>query len=141
MRNLIVFSVVLMGIGCSSSGSRDGQDGTFDPNDSAVDSGPLADAARVVDADRLRDVSRMRASDSGLLPDAAATTDSGQVDRGQIEIVRVGDVLPLHRVERGRAVFADVMLVGADRVLVTYQLAGFEEFCQGYRVRDTNCDA
>lgn len=46
-------------------------------------------------------------------------------------IDRVGGVYPLHSAERGRAVFADVMLVGPERLLVTYQLAGLESFCQG----------
>jgi len=61
----------------------------------------------------------------------AAIMDSGAVPGDRVQITRVGGVRPLHDVNRGRAVFADVMLVGEDKVLVTYQLAGFEEFCQG----------
>lgn len=62
-----------------------------------------------------------------ILPPVPTLGHGGSV----VEINRVGPVRPLHTADRGRAVFADVMLVGEDRVLITYQLAGFDEFCQG----------
>jgi len=49
----------------------------------------------------------------------------------QVTVSRVGGVHALHSADRGRAVFADVMLVGDDRVIATYQLAGADAFCEG----------
>ncbi len=41
-----------------------------------------------------------------------------------------GSRLGLHSEAEGRAVFADVMLIGPDRVVVTYQLAPADTFCE-----------
>ncbi len=57
------------------------------------------------------------------------TPDTGDI-QGEITIGRVGEIHVLHNADRGRAVFADVMLIGDDRVVVTYQLAG-DTFCAG----------
>ena len=53
----------------------------------------------------------------------------------EFTISRLGEVYPLHTTDRGRGVFADVMLIGSDRVVATYQLAdqlgGPNSFCEG----------
>ena len=49
----------------------------------------------------------------------------------EITVTRLGEVHPLHDDDHGRGVFADVMLLGNDRVITTYQLAGMDSFCEG----------
>jgi hypothetical protein len=74
------------------------------------------------------------ASQSGVSASDTGTPDTGTSDtggtQGEITIGRVGEIHVLHNADRGRAVFADVMLIGDDRVVVTYQLAG-DTFCAG----------
>ena len=69
---------------------------------------------------------------------------AGGETSGAIVIERVGSVHVMHEPERGRAVFADVMLVEDTRVFVTYQLAGFDAFCEGkslyFQELDRNLD-
>ena len=57
-----------------------------------------------------------------------ATADPAVAD---VTITRLGEIHPLHSGDSGRGVFADVMLLGNDRVITTYQLAGADSFCQG----------
>lgn len=57
--------------------------------------------------------------------------EEGPSGPATITVSRVGEVHALHEADRGRAVFADVMLIGEDQVVATYQLAGPDSFCEG----------
>ena len=65
-----------------------------------------------------------------VLTQIQEAADAGDTS-GSVVVERVGSVHAMHGPERGRAVFADVMLVEDTRVFVTYQLAGFDAFCEG----------
>ena len=58
------------------------------------------------------------------------TTTGTTTPGGSFAFERVGGILELHDPNRGRAVFADVMIAPQGQLIATYQLSPFETLCE-----------